>query len=163
MQAVFDQDCPDLGMTDENVQEFLSTSNEIESRFFMSLLELPITGAVFNGSFVFWYDSKRYELTPQHIDMSMSKRYRADFVLYVFRYDNMLCQIIIEIDGHDYHNLTKEQAQRDRTRDREFAKKGYTVLRFTGSEVFVKPILCWQEILDTSIQLIEYKLLDYRQ
>jgi very-short-patch-repair endonuclease len=157
MRAGFDRDYPELGMTDENLNEFLSTSNEIESGFFMALLELPITRAMFNGSFVFWYNANRYELTPQHIDMSMSKRYRADFVLDVFYYDKMLCQIVLEIDGHDYHNLTKEQAQRDRTRDREFARNGYVVLRFTGSEAFVKPVECWQEILDISIHLLSLR------
>jgi len=158
MQALFDQDCPDLGMTDENLEEFLSTSNEIESRFFMSLLELPITGAMFNGSFGFWHNQYRYELTPQNIDMTMPKRYRADFVFYVFDGYDMILQIVIEIDGHDYHNLTKEQAQRDRTRDREFIKKNYTVLRFTGSEAFVKPCECWQEIFDITNQLITQRL-----
>lgn len=45
-------------------------------------------------------------------------------------------QIVIEIDGHDFHERTKEQAQRDKSRDRYLTAEGYTVFRFTGSEVY---------------------------
>jgi hypothetical protein len=44
-------------------------------------------------------------------------------------------RIAIECDGHDYHERTKEQAARDRRRDRMLQLKGWTVLRFTGSEI----------------------------
>jgi very-short-patch-repair endonuclease len=44
-------------------------------------------------------------------------------------------QVVIEVDGHDYHEKTKEQAKRDKQRDRAFTSASYEVMRFTGSEL----------------------------
>lgn len=59
--------------------------------------------------------------------------------------------IIIECDGHNYHERTKEQAARDRSRDRALTNAGYSVLRFTGSEIFNDPTRCVDEIYDLLI------------
>jgi very-short-patch-repair endonuclease len=56
--------------------------------------------------------------------------------------------LIIECDGHDYHERTKEQARKDRKRDRDLQSEGYTVFRFTGSEIFSDPIACVRQVLD---------------
>lgn len=50
--------------------------------------------------------------------------------------------IIVECDGHDFHERTKEQAQSDKSRDRELQEQGYFVLRFTGSEIWRDPRGC---------------------
>lgn len=55
--------------------------------------------------------------------------------------------MVIECDGHDYHERTKEQAARDKKRDRFFASKGYKVLRFTGSEIWADPEAVAEEAL----------------
>lgn len=47
--------------------------------------------------------------------------------------------MVVECDGHDFHERTKEQARRDKRRDRFFQSKGYKVLRFTGSEIWASP------------------------
>jgi hypothetical protein len=43
---------------------------------------------------------------------------------------------VIEADGHDYHERTKEQAARDKERDRNLQIAGYKVFHFTGSEIY---------------------------
>lgn len=48
-------------------------------------------------------------------------------------------KIVVECDGHDFHERTKEQARRDKQRDRHFQSRGFKVLRFTGSEIFADP------------------------
>jgi hypothetical protein len=45
----------------------------------------------------------------------------------------------VECDGHDFHERSKEQARRDKARDRALQATGYTVLRFTGSEIYADP------------------------
>lgn len=55
--------------------------------------------------------------------------------------------LLVECDGHDYHEKTKEQAAKDKSRDRFLASKGYHVLRFTGSEIYNKPHKCANEIV----------------
>lgn len=53
----------------------------------------------------------------------------------------------IELDGHEFHERTKEQARRDKSRDRFLVSEGWRVLRFTGSEIYNGPDSCAQEIV----------------
>lgn len=53
--------------------------------------------------------------------------------------------IAIELDGHDYHK-TKEQRTHDAKRDRYLAELGWTVLRFTGTEIYRDPKSCVDQI-----------------
>lgn len=68
-------------------------------------------------------------------------RYRADFV--IRRADNsdlagriMSPPVVVECDGHEFHERTKDQAARDKKRDRILQEEGFHVLRFTGSEIW---------------------------
>lgn len=45
----------------------------------------------------------------------------------------------IELDGHDFHEKTKEQVTRRNQRDRELAAAGWTILRYSGSEFYKDP------------------------
>lgn len=54
--------------------------------------------------------------------------------------------LVVELDGHDFHERTKEQARRDKSRDRELQMLGCDVFRFTGSEVWKEPVRPIQEI-----------------
>lgn len=60
--------------------------------------------------------------------------YRADFGI-VGRRGLELRAIAVELDGHEFHEKTKEQVARDKRRDRHFTRLGVAVVRFTGSEV----------------------------
>lgn len=95
--------------------------------------------------------------------------YRADFVLsYVFwgcppDEVDVRKRFCIECDGHEFHERTKEQARRDRARDRWFQAEGFAVLRFTGSEIFADAQKCAAEIhaqarnwLDQQRRLVGY-------
>jgi very-short-patch-repair endonuclease len=79
--------------------------------------------------------------------------WRVDFLIH--RYNHALNpsergwrHLVVECDGHDYHERTKEQASRDRSRDRAAALSGIPCLRFTGSEIWRDPLGCAQQILD---------------
>ena len=54
--------------------------------------------------------------------------------------------IVIECDGHNFHEKTKEQVAHDKKRDRWFSGRGITVLRFSGSEIFKNVEACCEEI-----------------
>jgi very-short-patch-repair endonuclease len=74
----------------------------------------------------------------------------VDFVIVArFVHDEFrsLARLAIECDGHEYHERTKEQAARDRSRDRSLQASGYTVMRFTGSELYRDPMKCVEEVL----------------
>lgn len=91
-------------------------------------------------------------ITPQRHLNCNGKRYRADFLIDVRTFTNSkwksLDQIVVEIDGHDFHERTKQQAARDRSRDRALTAGGYKVLRFTGSEVYSDPLQTLFELSD---------------
>ena len=72
--------------------------------------------------------------------------YRVDFLLKFNGMDSKEKLIVIECDGHEFHEKTKEQAQRDKKRDRQLATFGCIVLRFTGSEIFRNPSRCADEV-----------------
>lgn len=56
--------------------------------------------------------------------------------------------ILVECDGHDFHEKTKEQAARDKARDRRLLDEGFTVARFTGSEIHADPHAAGAWVLD---------------
>lgn len=74
---------------------------------------------------------------PQRVIRAAGKDYRADFLI-VFKPHDAAAPfgIVIECDGHEFHERTKDQAQRDKSRDRDMIARGLTVMRFTGSEIY---------------------------
>jgi hypothetical protein len=56
--------------------------------------------------------------------------------------DDFANVLVIEADGHDFHERTKEQARRDRSRDRAMIGRGWTPIRFTGQEIYEAPLTC---------------------
>lgn len=108
----------------------------------------------------FFWDRSRLQICPQ---WSVGK-YTADFMLsYEDRSLNLdgtpremappgdknffMKRLIVECDGHDYHERTKEQAQHDKARDRFFVAQGHIVYRFTGSEIWKDSFKCAREAL----------------
>lgn len=79
--------------------------------------------------------------------------WRADFVLSAPSYSGR--KIIIECDGHDFHERTKEQAAKDRSRDRSATAAGHRIFRFTGSEIYRDPLGCSRDALKHAIWLAE--------
>lgn len=68
--------------------------------------------------------------------------------------------MIVECDGHEYHERTKEQARRDKKRDRFFTAKGFKVLRFTGSEIWADSDACAEEVDDNLAFNDQFRLRD---
>jgi very-short-patch-repair endonuclease len=68
-------------------------------------------------------------------------KYRVDFAFEAQK-------LIVECDGHDFHERTKEQATRDKRRDRDLLKLGWRTIRFTGSEIFKDPDACAKEVAE---------------
>lgn len=73
---------------------------------------------------------------------------RVDFVIRLRDHvNNKWISMIVECDGHDFHEKTKEQAIRDRSFDRRAQDAGYTIFRFTGSEIWNKPCECAESVI----------------
>ena len=73
-------------------------------------------------------------IQPQH----QIGRYRADFAIPAAR-------LVIEVDGHDYHSM-REQLAADAQRGRAITRRGWRVIRFTGSEGYADADYCAREV-----------------
>lgn len=60
--------------------------------------------------------------------------------------------LVVECDGHEWHDRTKEQASKDRERDREAQLAGCTVFRFTGRDLWRDAWGCAGKVLDWTAQ-----------
>lgn len=76
-------------------------------------------------------------------------KYKVDFCVTIPIYNEEKDKkIIIECDGHEFHEKTKEQAQHDKERDRYLQAEGYPIYRFTGSEIYKNPLKIYFELCD---------------
>lgn len=76
------------------------------------------------------------DVIPQYLIKTSTDNFRVDFLFKVKRYDNTIANFCIECDGYDFHQKTKEQVTRDYLRDLKLKSLGFTVIRFSGSDLF---------------------------
>lgn len=145
---------PLLEKLEPNVKEFLL--DVIKDELFMYLHEIsfcesPIERllgiAIREKNFINIADDGKYFLETQE-EIKIDKNvYRVDFLMDIVC-NGINYKIVIECDGHDYHEKTKEQAIRDRRKDRLLQREGFIIFRFTGSEIVKNPYSCVREISD---------------
>lgn len=71
--------------------------------------------------------------------------YIPDFAIYI----NGACSgFVIEIDGHEWHEKTKEQARIDKEKERAYIKSCFIPIRFTGYEVYHHSNICIHELFE---------------
>lgn len=87
-----------------------------------------------------------------------NRTFRLDFAIFTYWGE----KIAVEVDGHEFHEKTKEQAARDKSRDRELITSGWTVVRFTGSEIWKDPEGCVGQI-DRVCSAIRHKSTQRRE
>jgi hypothetical protein len=109
--------------------------------------------------FQIWYRDVLFIWSQAQIN-----NYRADFLVglvsYAIEGTDQLHEVlirrplvVIECDGHDFHERTKQQAKNDKSRDRYMQSLGFRVLRFTGSEIHADALKCAQEAMEFIVSL----------
>jgi very-short-patch-repair endonuclease len=93
--------------------------------------------------------SSPFKLTivPQYKFKTPNKTYTVDFYIEL-TWRRKVFLLIVECDGHEFHEKTREQASKDKERDRNLVKSGCAVLRYTGSEIYNDVDKCVIEIRD---------------
>ncbi len=105
-------------------------------------------------------------ITKQYVIQHRNKRYKTDFFFQIYKGEKLghlhsmstpsaVAQLCVELDGHDYHERTKKQAQYDKQRDRDIKLAGYDIIHFTGSEVYKD----WMSVFDQTIDMILSKVM----
>lgn len=77
--------------------------------------------------------------------------YVVDFCLLFKPSPKRVAGIVVECDGHEYHNDSKKQVSHDRKKDRHLQQAGYTVLRFTGSDIHGRLLECVKEVYRAAV------------
>lgn len=104
-------------------------------------------------------DGVEYRVVPQH-EVYEEDDETEDFSPFArvdFRFfePGKAYSLAIEIDGHEFHEKTKEQVAKDKARERRLVRSGHYVVRFAGSEVFADPVACWKEVISIAESLSE--------
>lgn len=98
-----------------------------------------------------------YLEAQQEIELSEDVRRRADFCLFCTDRELLLAAekqgllwtpILIEIDGHAFHEKTREQVTERNQRDRDLQIAGFPVIHFSYDELVREPHRCVGEALD---------------
>ena len=89
-------------------------------------------------------------IKPQEYIQIEKQTYKVDFMVNIAfkildKYEDDL-NLVIECDGYEFHQKTKEQVKKDYERDRLLQMAGYYVLRFGGSEIYNNPFECRKKI-----------------
>lgn len=72
------------------------------------------------------------------------QNYTADYALFKESHDAILNthdfkKVVVELDGHAFHDKNEKQRRYEKKRDREMQKLGYKVFRYTGAEIVKDP------------------------
>jgi very-short-patch-repair endonuclease len=78
------------------------------------------------------------------------RQYRVDFLVSTMGFGprEFHPDVVVELDGHDFHDKDKRQRSYEKRRDRDLVREGYKVIHFTGSDVVKDPFACAFEALE---------------
>ena len=99
------------------------------------------------------YENMELIVEPQKEIYANGKKYKVDFYITaselfslvkndehtIYSREVILC---VECDGHDFHEKTKEQVSKDKSRERDIMSIGLNLIRFSGSEIYKSPNKC---------------------
>lgn len=91
-----------------------------------------------------------FHVIPQYDFHFGDKTYYVDFLIIFenIKEPNKSFSLIVECDGHEFHERTKEQVKHDNERSYELKKHGEDILRFSGSQIYNDPIKCANDVFD---------------
>jgi len=87
-------------------------------------------------------------LHPQERVKTTGGTYNIDFVVRSKAGNEARGTVAIELDGHDFHEKTKEQVAQDKKRERAIVKAGLPMLRFSGHEIWKNTRACVLEVVE---------------
>lgn len=120
-----------------------TTKSPIELVLFLSMATIPFQRKL--CKFMQCYYTR---IEPQYeVFVDDKPKYRLDFAIYASDAVTDKYKFAIECDGHEFHQKTKDQVEKDKQRERFLQQNGWTVIRFTGTEILSNPTKCTDEIL----------------
>lgn len=146
----------------KRVQELILINN-VRQKIYPSVLyekiESPIE-QIFITAFelyIMFNKKKDIVLFSQKEIKANGKKYIVDFYFEEDEYVNKFNtdkKIIIECDGYEFHQKTKEQVQKDNEREYNLKMAGYEILRFSGTQIYNNPFKCAEDTYNYIIKRI---------
>lgn len=146
----------------KKVQELILINN-VRQKIYPSVLyekiESPIE-QIFITAFelyIMFNKKKDIVLFSQKEIKANGKKYIVDFYFEEDEYVNKFNtdkKIIIECDGYEFHQKTKEQVQKDNEREYNLKMAGYEILRFSGTQIYNNPFKCAEDTYNYIIKRI---------
>ena len=135
------------------VQELMLVNNIKQGIFpttFYEDIKSPIE-QIFKTAFELYMDltGKEYIFLFSQVPIKINKKkYIVDFFFEKDQYVNQFNtdkKIIIECDGYEFHQKTKEQVKHDNEREFDLKMAGYEIIRFSGSQIYNNPFKCAED------------------
>lgn len=90
------------------------------------------------------------DLQEQVTVRANGRSYRVDFI---YADAKARIKLVVETDGHEFHERTREQVEHRNTRDANLQSDGWFVLHFSGRQVMANPHECVCNIDDAICDL----------
>jgi very-short-patch-repair endonuclease len=110
------------------------------------------------GVFLVWWEAtfagrqKFHVKTQFEISIPGVRVFRADFAVFPIAMDRWHeTPLLVEVDGHAFHEKTKEQVTYRNERDRLLQLAGYSVLHFSYSELTQHPAKCIGDVANAAL------------
>lgn len=84
---------------------------------------------------------------PQYEIETNDKKFIVDFDV-ILECQDYYKELIVECDGHDFHEKTKKQVIHDNEREYAIKMSGYDILRFSGSQIYNNPFKVANDVFD---------------
>jgi Protein of unknown function (DUF559) len=104
---------------------------------------------------VWWYVASLHRTSPvpqlvyQHDVHVDGRTYRLDVAIFDTQPDGMRVPMIaVELDGHTFHERTRQQVVERNARDRALQSVGWTVMHFSYDEISANGLPCAVEVLE---------------
>jgi very-short-patch-repair endonuclease len=110
-------------------------------------------GSPLEAVFAVWFEAAQFPFREFEIQRQVTvsgadgKNYRFDFVLQSHLSPKVELRIAVELDGHTFHEKTREQVTSRNRRDRALQRAGYQVFHFSYSEMTREPAQCIAEVI----------------
>lgn len=132
-------------------ESLINCESPIEQLLSMALENLNIKNTYIFNPFI-----DVVEIEKQTEIKCNGKKYRVDFYIPVIYKNQEEKVFIIECDGYEFHQKTKQQVERDNARTRDLQKAGYEIIRFSGTEIWHRPYKCAKEVLNIILSKCKY-------
>lgn len=151
----------------------LATGAEFES----ILADADQTESPIEAMFAAWFNGARdHMLSHGHARFALTLQpqrsiqcpdsgssYRLDFALQPMNHGlassltvaGLELRVGIELDGHKWHERTRQQVAERNQRDRDLSGLGWRILHFSGSELHINPIWVVVEVLEAGASALD--------